>query len=338
MPNVISAIGYSLGKVHTGMLVYLCDLHREGLVRPLESLFGALGISVPRRPTAFREWNSVDLAIFDGDEDVDGDKDVPRILVEMKVDDHEHKTTKRVDGHKERDFQTIVYPEAFPGCDEYVYITLGVGDHFRAPYGKRFRWIRLRDFAAALDKLDASDAILDNWKEAVRNEADLHKRVRHDDRSRLADYRPGAWNICFLGHLKDAFKEGSTGKMKDLDLTCYTCGRRPDTILNFGCSKLPEYLEINNNGRLNLKVNLEGCADHTAKRCTIAETSQWVRSAYPEVSHEVSESGRVGASKTVVSFDVGLCVSDDVLRFSQGAEHTLRSLREIVDVFQTTPR
>jgi len=44
MPNVISAIGYSLGKVHTGMLVYLCDLHREGLVLSL------IHISEPTRP------------------------------------------------------------------------------------------------------------------------------------------------------------------------------------------------------------------------------------------------------------------------------------------------
>jgi len=123
MAKVISSIGYSLGKVHSGMLAYLCDLHREGITGPLESLFGALGVAIPRCPTPAREWKSIDLAIFSGD-DVE-----PRILVEMKVDDRDHQTTRWIGGQTRKDFQTVLYPEAFPNCDAYLYITLGMGDY-----------------------------------------------------------------------------------------------------------------------------------------------------------------------------------------------------------------
>jgi hypothetical protein len=67
MANVISSVGYTLEKVHSGMIAYLCDLHREGVTTPLESLFGALHVSVPKTPVPQREWNSLDLAIFEGD-------------------------------------------------------------------------------------------------------------------------------------------------------------------------------------------------------------------------------------------------------------------------------
>lgn len=125
MANLISSIGYSLGKAHTGMLAYLCGLHREGVREPLERFFGALGVPMPMSPRAKREWNSVDLAIFDGE------SAAPALLIEMKVDDHDHKTTKRIDGNKATGYQTEIYGRAFPNCKAYLYVTLGMGEYFR---------------------------------------------------------------------------------------------------------------------------------------------------------------------------------------------------------------
>lgn len=99
MPNLISAVGYRLEKLHSGMIAYLCDLYREGVTGPLESLFRALDAPLPNLPTPKREWNSVDLAIFDGP------ASTPFLLIEMKVDQHEHETAKWIDGRKEDGYQ-----------------------------------------------------------------------------------------------------------------------------------------------------------------------------------------------------------------------------------------
>jgi hypothetical protein len=40
MANLISSVDYSLGKLHSGLLALLCDLHREGMTAPLCILFG----------------------------------------------------------------------------------------------------------------------------------------------------------------------------------------------------------------------------------------------------------------------------------------------------------
>jgi hypothetical protein len=53
----------------------------------------------------------------------------------------------------------------------------------------------------------------------------------------------------------------------EMEATVYMWATRPDTISNFGWSREPLYLEMNYNGRINLKANLRG------DRCTGSATT-----------------------------------------------------------------
>jgi len=127
------------------------------------------------------------------------------------------------------------------------------------------------------------------------------------------------------------------GGVLDIDPECYTCGTAPDTILNFGWSKDPEYLEINSNGRLNLKVGFEESTRDETKQYDIARIAERIRITYRRGTYELREGGRIGRSKTVATFDVGLSVVDGLLEFSQSRENTLRRLREVLDIFYGAP-
>ena len=324
MANLISSVGYSLGKLHSGLLAYLCNLHREGITDPLTMLLESLGVTVPRCPRPIREWNCVDLAIFDGD------ADCPSVLIEMKVDDHERdEMTKWINGKEEEGTQTELYAKAYPNCEAYLFITLGMGEYYHAPCSERFRWVQLRDFTAAVDQIPGGDPILEDWRMALHNEMDLQQRAWRNDRSRYCDYRSGAWNIYLLGQLKEAL---SDILLADIDPSCYTCGVRPDTILNFGWSKYPRYLEINYNGRLNLKVALSDVAEND-KQAKIRRVANWVQHAYPPGSYNIHEGGRIGNSKTIASFDIGISVKDELLEFSAPKKVVIARLRATLDVF-----
>ena len=319
MANLINAVGYSLGKLHSGMIAYLCELYRDGSVEPLTSFFGSLGIKIPEHLKAEREWHSVDLAI------IDEDNDKPQILIEMKVDDHEK---------NEKNSQTKRYADEFPECPEYRYITLGMGEYFRKPYGSKFKWIRLRDFSIAVDRIAHKDKSITDWAEALHNEMDLQDRVRDNDTSRLQDYRSGAWNIYFLGLLKESFERRYHCGGDGFDPTCYTYGQRPDTILNFGWDP-DSYLEINANGVLHLKINLEDRSD-AEKRLAVEDLKRKVRAKFSRDSRvSLSESQRVGKSKTVASFDIGLFEVGGALQYKIGQEETIRRLLEFLEPFYT---
>ena len=327
MTNIVQSIGYSLGKLHTGFFAYLCDIYREGEREPLEAVLETLGVPVPAIPTPAREWNSIDLAILDGQERR------PRILIEMKVDDHEHETTRVINGVRKKGYQTDLYAEAFPECDAYLYVTLGLGEYFHAPYGHRFRWVRLRDFLGALDRIAAPNHFVEQWRDALRNELDIRERVFHLDRSRLWECRAGAWNIYFLGRLKEELLQSLGHNSLDIDPTCYTYGTRPDTILNFGWSREPEYMEINNNGRLNLKLSFDNRADAATREGAVREAMRKVVQSYASGSYRLHETGRVGASKTVASFDIGLVDEQECLRFAGTKEDSVRKVETILRVF-----
>jgi hypothetical protein len=315
--NLVSSIGYSLGKLHTGLLAYLCDLHRSGETEPLEALFRGLGVRVPSRPTPRREWNSVDLAIFEGD------AASPCILIEMKVDDHEH-------GEEAGDPQTIRYATAHPNCESCLFITLGMGEYFNEPCDKqRFRWIRLRDFIAALDLVPNGVPVVEDWKRALHNEVDLQERAWRNDRSRLAEYRAGTWNIYVLGWIQKALWEMH---LPGIGPRCFTCGSRPDTILNLGWNKSP-YLEINNNGRLNLKLIFDEHSSTDEKRLLIQKEADWASTSFSPGMCRISEGGRIGYSKTVASFDIGLSVEDEHLKFSASQEEVTERLHDILRLF-----
>lgn len=128
MANLIRSIGYSLGKVHAGMISYLCEMYREGNREPFESLLISLGIPVPFNPIPRREWNSVDLVILERTED---GQETPRILIEVKVDDYES-------GNSQEHYQTVRDASRWPSCAMYLCITLGKGEYYHPPRSDRF--------------------------------------------------------------------------------------------------------------------------------------------------------------------------------------------------------
>mgnify|MGYP003296465687 CR=1 FL=1 len=60
MPNFINSIGYRVEKLHSGMIVYLCDLWKEGDTKPLEGFLSCLGIELTAQSlTAKREHKNI---------------------------------------------------------------------------------------------------------------------------------------------------------------------------------------------------------------------------------------------------------------------------------------
>lgn len=228
MANVIRSIGYSLGKVHAGMISYLCELYREGTREPFESFLTALGVSVPSSPIPKREWEHIDLAILEKTQD---GQLVPRILIEVKVDDHE-----AISGKGEH--QTVRYAEKWPLCQVFIFVTLGKGEYCRRPRSDRFRWVRIREFLKALQAIRTQDRLISDWIEAIKREILLQDNVLIADRSLAGEYRAGAWNIYLYGRLAELLLQKFAANKVDVDMTCYTHGQRPDTIFNFGWSKI----------------------------------------------------------------------------------------------------
>lgn len=320
MANIVRSIGYSLGKVHAGMLAYLCDLYREGHTEPLESFFGKLGVTVPPNPTPRREWNSVDLAIFSGD------ARQPSILVEVKVDDWEH-------GGKAKGYQTVRYAEAWPDCDEHLFMTFGNGEYFRRPRHQEFTWMRLESLLAALNAIKHPDAAIQDWREEIAREVELREAVAQGLRERAQEFRAGGWNVCFLGQLAQHLE----GPMREAgfdhdDLTCYTWGQRPDTILNFGWSRGIYYLEINYSGRLNLKVSLAKLAPEE-RSDLLEEARQRCEGAFLDPGPKIRWGGRLGKSKTIATFDVGLRNRGGLLGFGDSREETVRRIISVLSAF-----
>lgn len=320
MANVVRSIGYSLGKVHAGMLAYLCDLHREGQTEPLESFFSHLPATVPPNPTPRREWNSVDLAIFSGD------ARKPSIIVEVKVDDWEH-------GGRPGRYQTERYAEAWPDCGARLFMTFGNGEYFRGPRSEKFNWVKLERLKTALDAVQQPDQPILDWREEVTREMDLRKAAAAGDRARAAEFRAGSWNICFLGQLAQRIEVPiAEAGFKQDELTCYTWGQRPDTILNFGWSRGIFYLEINYSGRLNLKVSLARLAPE--ERAAFLEAALLKCEAVFSGPHvKIRRGGKVGKSKTLASFDIGLRTQDGCLGYRNSPDETVDQIMKVLKAF-----
>lgn len=157
------------------------------------------------------------------------------------------------------------------------------------------------------------------------------------DRSRSCNYRKGGWSIYFLGQLAAELAPALLAESIDVVASCYTYGTRPDTILNFGMLR-PEYMEINYSGRLNLKVSLDKDQPESARGEIVDQVIQKWRMApfASNVAVRFHPTGKVGASKTVMSFDVGLAAHEDGLVFAQSRQETLGRLLSVLRVFYGT--
>lgn len=311
MANFIESMGYSLGKVHIGLIAYMCNLYRGDRVNVLKSFLQNLNISVPEEPVPIREWSSgkgkLDLAIFNGKEED------PCIIIEMKIDDYE------------ADEQLEKYKNATEHLSnsERLLITLGNGEYYRRRDDcNGFTWIRLGEFAEAAKIVCSSETgVLHDWAVALENELKRRDDVRHNARKNIRNYRPGSWNITLLGQLNEELSPEFC-KQIDINPTCKTWGPRPDTILHFGSigdcgSRLEPYTEINRNGKLNVKAGFNNSDEMTKYRDLIASVRRYLLDNLDD-----AEEGGIrknSRSTTLVSLPVHLqnC-DDDELRHEPG--------------------
>lgn len=322
MANIIESFGYSLGKVHVGMLVYLCDLFREGITEPLTTALAAFEVPVPGNPIPRREWKigprlRVDLAIFDGL------RETPSIVIEVKVDDYE--------GVQGDVWQTTLYSDATPHDTQRLFITLGNGEFYRPP-DSRFKWIRLPDLFQAINAIVTPEPLIRQWRDALQNELDRRQMVSQDIRDHLHLFRAGSWNIIFLGQLKEILQASLDNRSFNIEPTCYTHGTRPDTILNFGWNNYPRYTEINNNGRLNVKITFEDRRDDAERRALYEETVTLLKKALADEAKDIRGYNPGSKTMTVLSIDIGLSASDGALEYRYGQGYTVGKLRHFLEV------
>ncbi|MCB9773781.1 MAG: hypothetical protein H6750_05585 [Nitrospiraceae bacterium] len=91
-------------------------------------------------------------------------------------------------------------------------------------------------FSEALQAINSPDKVIKDWIEEIKREIELQENVRN---VRLAHVSGTGLSFRDVEHLSSG-PVGRNAKPKlandaiDVDMTCYTYGHRPDTILNFG--------------------------------------------------------------------------------------------------------
>jgi hypothetical protein len=339
--NFFCSVGYAAENVHSGMIAYLCDLWNEGEREPLGSFLDGLGVSLEtendlRRPD--REWQHIDLVVHDNEDDS------PILAIEMKVDSNE--------ARKRREPQTIAYPKLLPEGTLFLFVTLGAGEYYHAPHGRQvhgdqLRWIRLRRVHEALKGISTDDLFIERWRKAIGNELDLRDRCFSADPSRrieeygIEEYRGKTWNLYLLGHLKEKLNESLLGRDISIDPFVYTEGRGPDTILYFGRSKLPAYLEINQDGRLNLKVYLGDLEEEEEPKRERAQKAQKhyreLLDNYDPKLTSVIKLNPDRRSKKIMSFDIGLERHDKNLFLGAEESEIVARLSKVLEKFYSEP-
>lgn len=249
MSNIIECTGYANEKIHTGVICYMCDLWNKGHKEPFEIFCRKLGIKPKFNKLKFhREYEKADLVLFDENE-------APLIVIEMKVDSYEHED-------KNGRGQTEIEKEKIPNAQYYLYITLGVGEfYYHRVLCKDFKWIKLHEMHDALKNIQSNDKVLNDWRKSMEREMQFRQLV-FDNKEEIEEPRAGVWNMYQLGFLREEIEKLNESKLK-IDPCVFFEGQGPDTILNLGwdsmigSNKTPLYSEINMNGYLNFKINLE---------------------------------------------------------------------------------
>lgn len=310
MANLIESMGYNLGKVHVGLIAYMCDLYQENPA-PLESFLTTLEVPVPGEPKPIREWASgqgkVDLAIFDGDEEN------PCFIIEMKVDDHE------------TDKQLKRYTDAteYLNANARLLITLGNGEYFQRRENQNgFTWTKLSDFAEAVESARVADiSVINDWSIALRNELERRDSVKHNDRGNINSYRSGSWNITLLGQLREELTPALCEEI-GIRPTCYTYGPAPDTILHFGDGPGNLYAEINKNGKLNVKIGFNNHNDHNECGELYGNIQENLLADLNNAQQPNRGYRRGSRSATLVSIPIGLATyNDGKLGYAPGLAH-----------------
>ncbi len=170
------------------------------------------------------------------------------------------------------------------------------------------------------------------------NEVDLRERCFACDGSKIEEYRGRTWNLYLLGYLKDELIESLSGRDIGIDPFVYPYGSGADTILYFGRSKLPAYLEINQNGRLNLKANLATLKkEQKVERLSSAEDHYQALMKDHDPDLNTRKLNTQWKSRTVMSFDIGLDRSDGNLFYRSGRPETIDKLTGVLETFYGSP-
>jgi hypothetical protein len=342
MPNIIETMGYGIGKVHVGVFAYLLEMANEEQNSEAFDFFGELRVKLPLSFVVSREQklskrNKVDLAILDKNN---------RIIMiwEFKVDDHEFKKKIKVDDHEVKEeykMQTEIYADALEVQNRF-FVTLGHGEYYHRPYDDRFKWLKLDDVLKAtehLKDLSSNNVFIRDWIESLKNEKKRRNLSQDEENGReksqegkiIQEYhfRAGSWNINFLGKIAEHYREDYN---KD-DLTCYTYGSHPDTILHFGWSKLPLYAEINDYGMLKIKFNFREVKEEKKKKHgdILKEISLLLQGVLKEEERTFKRIKRNASTMTLYSCDINLKKnSDGNLVFKFGREETISKLHTII--------
>lgn len=320
--NLIESIGYSLGKIHVGMIAYLCNLYSDGITGPLENVANSLEIALPKNPCPRREFpigNRMKADIVIGNLQIREDN---AIIIEIKIDDHEWE--------RESGWQTRIYADRVPEQTQKLFITLGHGEFYHAPHDDSWTWIRLPKFHEAVDNIARKfDNIygLQEWASALRNELRRRAMVIANDRTEHQSFRPGSWNVTFLGNLKENFEQMKIDS--DIDCSCYTYGQAPDTILNFGWSQDPVYAEINNNGTLNVKVAFGNAGQEDRQRIYHDAVCRINTAIEPEPT--INPCNEFVGTMTLISLNIEIINDAGAMRFRISINDTIQILKKYIE-------
>ncbi|QIN77266.1 hypothetical protein GBA65_00630 [Rubrobacter marinus] len=334
MVNIVDSIGFDLERVHTGLIVYLVGLWQIGDETPLLSFLGALGVRDLRghkEIKAKKEYKNIDLVLCGQDDEV-------FVAIEMKVHNHESLVTSE-GSDSAKSYQTEEYPKRVHDC-RFLYITLGLGEYYRRePHGDDVHHVGLHAFHAAVEGAAHNNPILKAWEETLDAEQAFRKACREGRESGIVDAKK--WNAYFLGFLRYDL-ESLVSDVQGADLTVYR--HSSDTILNLGLRR-PRgnetahcYMEMNQNGMLNLKAALAPLGSQTEKRAYVRRVREHYEGLTPDSlkSEQKNDVKILKKSKTIMSFDVGIEKRGKFL-FHKDKEGTCKQISDVMHWFSETP-
>ncbi len=335
MANVVDSIGFDLERVHTGLIVYLVDLWRSGKKEPLQTFFSELGVELQgvEEIKARKECENIDLVLLN-------QNDTPLVAVEMKV--HNHESLVPVKGSRgEWAYQTNEYPKRIGTC-RFLYVTLGAGEYYRRkPYGS-VEQVGLDEFILAVKRISDHDAIIKAWEESLMAEKGFREACGADRKSDKETLKK--WNLYFLGFLRE---ELDGYDPYQADFTAYRHSQ--DTILNSGIKKPAEvegaycYMEINGNGKLNLKADLESLDSQADRQAYVERARNHYAGSMSDLANDSPSYEKTGAranltkSRTLISFDIGIEKQDGFFGHTESRERSCERISEIIRWFSAQP-
>lgn len=185
----------------------------------------------------------------------------------------------------------------------------------------------------ALEAIKTQDRVIGDWIEEIKHEILLQDNVLIADKSHAEEYRGGTWNIYLYGHLAEMLAPEFKASKSDVVMTCYTYGTGPDTIFNFGWSQEPLYMEINYSGRLNLKMSLDASESEDTRREVVKQEIGKCEKLPFTIPPTFHPGGKIGGSKTIASFDVGLINRDGFLECQPSIDDVKESIFSVVKTF-----